>query len=182
MPDAIVHSILIEEHNGIPQSGSAELQSITRVNIYPTGDESLDPDDMAAMVEQEALNNGIHSYILKDHRQTLNWGVESFGQEIILAIAAGLSGGTPPALAAYLIHKSRQAKEALNQGETGQESLVGLAIYHAARFGINEEDALVKEMDFTEDQFVVVESKRNGRTIRVDFEAGQDVVKAKRID
>lgn len=182
MSDAIVHSISIEEYNGIPQSGSEELQSFTHVNIYPIGDEGLNTDAMAAMVEQQSRDNGIHSYILKDQRHTLNWGVGAFSQEIVLMIAQGLSGGTPAALAAYLIYKARQAKEILDQGEPGEELLTDLAIHHAVRFGINEEDALVKEADFTEDAFVVVESKRNGRTIRVDFEDGQDVVRAKRID
>lgn len=206
MSEAIVHSIVVEEYSDRPKSGFEELQNLTAVNIYPTSDERLDLDAMSEMVEREALSTGIGNFLLEDRRHTFNWGASSFSQEIILMVAQGLSGAAPTALVAYLIHKSRQAKEEMRKQESEQEDtpldlveyerlhnraevekaehemLTETAISYAQRFGINEEDALVKETDFTENAFIVIESKKSGRRVQVDFEDGQDILRAKRID
>jgi asparagine synthetase A len=124
MSEAVVHSIMIEEYDDRPEASFAELQGLTVVNLYPTEDKGLDLDSISAMVEREALNTGINNYLLEDKRHTVNWGASSFGQEIVLMVAQGLSGATPAALVAYLIHKSRQAKEDMQRQEPEEENRI----------------------------------------------------------
>lgn len=197
MASVDMQTLIIEEYDDHPGYEWSRLQRVTEIRIYEPGSSDVGLDSLTELVEREASDKGIVNYLLQDRRNRHNWGADSFTQEIIISVAAGLSGGSAPRLIDGFILLSRRLKDRSpvtkeeshtpvpfreDAVEAERDMLINGAQDHAQHFGIDREDALVLKTQFTDGGgLVIVESKVDDITVRVEFENGQDLVKAERI-
>lgn len=197
MTDVNMQTFVVEEYNDHPGYEWSELQRVTEIRIYEPGVTDVDLDGLTELVEREASDKGIVNYLLQDRRNRHSWGADSFTQEIIISLAAGLSGGSAPRLIDGFILLSKKLKDRSPVAEetshtpvpfredaieATRDMLVNAAQHHAQHFGIRREDALVTETHFTDGGgLVTIESKVTDLAVRVEFENEQDLVKAERI-